>query len=183
MPVPSEIKANFNLDFTVENVASLVTSGYTPKFVLAGTSTLVDSGTVDGDDIDFTLTAAQTAAFATGQYTYQVIAENGLGGRIFIEDGVIWVRGAVATSGAQDFRSVAKQVLDAIDAMIAGKATADQQAYVIQSQLGSRSLTRHTMADLLQARQVYAQIVAAEDRDLSGSSLFRVHTFSPQRVG
>ena len=163
-------------------MASEVPSGYTPKFVLGGSSSLSDTGAVNGDDIDFALTAAQTASFATGQYAYQVIAENGSGGRKFISDGTVWIRKAMATSGVQDFRSTAEIIVEAIDAVMANKATADQQSYVIQTQLGSRSLNRMSMDDLLKARQYYRGIVLAEKRAREGSSLFKQHTFSPTRV-
>ena len=181
MPVPDEIRANFDVEFSVEDMASEVPSGYTPKFVLGGASSLSDTGAVNGDDIDFALTAAQTAALTTGQYWYQVVAENGAA-RTFIADGTIFVRGAISGSGSYDGRSTAEIIVEAIDAVMANKATADQQSYVIQTQLGSRSLNRMSMDDLLKARQYYRGIVLAEKRAREGSSLFKQHTFSPSRV-
>ncbi len=181
MPVPSEIRANFDFSFSVEDAAADVPALYTPKFVLAGSSSLVDSGTVSGDDIVFALTASQTASFASGIYRYQVIADLAAA-RVLIAEGTVNVIKAMATTGVQDFRTTAESIVDAIDAMMAGKATADQQSYVIQTQLGSRSLSRMSMEDLLKARQYYRSLVLTEQRIRDGVSPFKQYTWSPSRV-
>lgn len=182
MSVPSEIRANFDLAFSVEDKASEVPTGYTPKFILDGASGLVKSGTVGTDNIDFLIDAADTASFTTGQYWYQVVAEQSSVNRVWIAEGTVWVRKAISGSGAYDGRSTAEIIVDAIDAVMANKATADQQSYVIQSQLGSRSLSRLSMQDLLLARAHYKRIADAEKRTREGTSLFKQHTLSPSRV-
>lgn len=152
-------------------------SGYTPKFVLGGPSSVIKNGTVSGEDITFAFVAANTTEFATGQYWYQVIAENGTGGRVFIEEGTVFVQGAISGTGTFDGRSVAEKILEAIDAAMLGKATKDQQSYVIQSGSGSRSLSRLNIAELTEARKMYAAIVAAEKRNANDAPLFKRHKF------
>lgn len=61
-----------------------------------------------------------------------------------------------------DTRTAAQQILDAIDAMIVGKATADQMEYSIETQVGKRQLKRIPMTELIAARTHYASIVARE---------------------
>jgi hypothetical protein len=39
--IPSEIRADFTLDFAVEDAAKDVPTGYTPKLVLGGASSLI----------------------------------------------------------------------------------------------------------------------------------------------
>lgn len=175
--VPTEIRANFNLTFEVEDVASDVPNGYTPKFVLGGATSLTKDGEVDGDNIVFELVPTDTTNFTTGQYWYHIVAENGAGGRVFIAEGTVWLVGKITGTGAYDGRSVAEKVLEAIDATMLGKATKDQQSYTIQSGSGSRSLSRLSIAELTEARKMYAAIVAAERRSNNSEPLFRRHRF------
>lgn len=177
--VPTEIRANFNLTIEVEDKASSVPDGFTPKFVLGGASSLVkDGGTDDLGNLVFDFDAADTEDFPTGQYWYQVIAENGSGGRVFIAEGTVWVIGKITGSGVYDGRSTAEKILEAIDAAMLGKATKDQQSYVIQSGSGSRSLSRLNLAELTEARKYYAGLVAAEARANSDQPVFKRHKFA-----
>lgn len=176
--IPSEIRADFNLTFTVEDAAADVPTGYTPKFVLGGAASLTKTGAIDGDDITFSLLPADTTSLTTGQYWYQVVAENGTGGRAFIADGTVFVQGKITGSGAYDGRTVAEKIVEAIDAAMLGKATKDQQSYVIQSGSGSRSLSRLNLAELKEVRTMYAGIVAAEKRNLNETPLFKRHKFA-----
>lgn len=176
---PSEIRANFDQTITLEGYADQVATGYAPKLILGGAASLIATGTVVGDNIVFALTAAQTAAFVTGQYWYQVVGDQVVGdGRTFILDGSVRIRGTITGSGTYDGRSVAQQILSAIDATILNKATADQQGYMIQSGSGSRSLNRIPLPELKEIRAVYASIVAGEIRDTTESPLFKRHPFT-----
>lgn len=62
------------------------------------------------------------------------------------------------TVSIADTRSHAQRTLDAIEAVIEGRASTDQQAYTIQG----RSLQRTPMADLLMLRERYAAEVRSE---------------------
>lgn len=174
---PSEIRANFDLTITMEGYADRVADGYTPNLILGGPSSFAVSGSVVGDDIVFTITAAQTAAFTTGQYWYQIITING-DARTFLADGSVPVKGAISGEGVYDGRSTAQQILSAIDATILNKATKDQQSYVIQSGTGSRSLSRIPLPELREIRAVYAAIVAGEIRSSNESPFFKRHPFT-----
>jgi hypothetical protein len=175
--IPTELRANFDSTFKCLGGAQVPT-GYTAKFILGGASSLVKDGTVSDDEITFALTTAETASLTTGQYWYQVVAQNVSGSRIFIAEGTISVIGAISGTGTFDGRSVAEKILEAIDNTILGKATKDQQSYTIQSGSGSRQLSRMSLVDLQDARKYYASIVAQEKRDANGGSLFKRHTFS-----
>lgn len=79
-------------------------------------------------------------------------------------------------AGPVDTRSAAQQVLDAIDAVIASKATADQLEYTIETTVGKRQLKRLPMTELVAARTHYAAIVARErqaERMRSRGSIFK----------
>ena len=189
--IPTELRANFNIEFSLEGAAADVPDGYTPRFVLGGSSSLIIEGTVNGDDIDFAMTAAENENLATGDYEYQVVAEEdpessssssssssaGPVNRVFIAEGTVFVIGKLSGVGASDRRTIAEKIVDAIDATIEGKASADQQSYVIQSGSGSRSLSRMSLEDMMIARKYYAAIVAAEKRKAGGQPLFKKHKF------
>jgi hypothetical protein len=174
--IPSVIRANFDVAFSCDGGAD-VPAGYTPKYVLGGAASLKKDGTVAGEQITFALTASETSTFTTGQYWYQVVAENGTGNRVFIAEGTVYVNATPAGTGIFDGRSIYEKILDAIDATIQGKATSDQQSYVIQSGSGSRSLSRMSMTDLLEARKLYASLVAQQKRAESGAPIFKTHKF------
>lgn len=176
---PLEIRANFDLSITLEDYADQIATGYTPKLILGGAASLTKDGAVVGNDIVFSLLAADTASLTTGQYWYQVISDQDVGtGRVFIKDGSVLVQGTITGSGTYDGRSVAQKILSAIDATILGKATADQQGYTIQSGSGSRSLSRIPLPELKDIRAVYAAIVAGEFRSANQSPLFKRHPFT-----
>lgn len=65
---------------------------------------------------------------------------------------------------AFDGRSTAKKILDAIDALLAGKASLDQQEYTISGGDSSRTLKRIPPGELIALRETYARIVASERR-------------------
>jgi hypothetical protein len=68
--------------------------------------------------------------------------------------------------------STLKEILDAIDAMVKGKATLDQKSYVI----GNRQLERYPIPDLLMMREKYARLYAEEQRKIAvgnGASPFK----------
>jgi hypothetical protein len=175
--VPSEIRANFDFSIIVEDKAESVPAGYTPKFVLGGAASLIKAGTAGAEDITFSFVAADTAAYTTGQYWWQIIATKVTGERVFIDEGTTLVKAAISGTGAYDGRSAAEIILEAIDATMLGKANKDQASYTIQSGNGSRSLSRLNLAELTEARKYYASIVAAEKRTAEGISVFKRHKF------
>lgn len=104
-----------------------------------------------------------TALVDEVRYEYFAYVTETVGGaHIYtIDSGEIFVRfdPRTATAGF-DGRSHARKSLDAIEAVMAGKATLDQQAYSI----AGRSLSRYSFAELVTARDYYRREVAAENR-------------------
>ncbi len=72
---------------------------------------------------------------------------------------------AAISTGGYDNRSPARQILDAIDALMVSRASADQLD-LIRTQLGDRALQRDAVG-LLKIRQHFAAIVANEDRAMA----------------
>lgn len=107
-------------------------------------------------DHEFTVPAAVTAGYAPGQYAVSVRATDGTD--VFeIEAGTLDIVADIAAQAAgHDPRGHAERVLSAIEAVIEGRATKDQNSYKINN----RELVRTTIAELLELRKTYRHEVA-----------------------
>lgn len=173
--IPASITANFTETFAADFLAQQVPSGFAVKMLFGGlTQSLEIAGAVAGETVEFTVNAAQTADLTPGVYAYQIVAELGTDRRL-LSEGRIGVRASINADGGFDNRTLAEQILDAIDALLLGRATTDQQSYTIASGSGSRSLSRIPVSELTVLRKQYASIVASERRRANGDSLFKSH--------
>jgi len=104
--------------------------------------------------------AATSAGYTPGTYEWAAAVSSG-SERHEIGRG-LWVVKAdpAALPAGFDGRSHARQVLEAIEAVIAGRATKDQAAYTING----RQLTRTPIPDLLLLRDRYKAEVAREEQ-------------------
>jgi hypothetical protein len=113
--------------------------------------------TADGDNFVVTVAKATTAAIAAGSYFWAAFASSATE-RAKIDSGTIEVLPDLAASAALDRRTHGQKVLDAIEAVIEGRATVDQVGYTI----GGRRLDKTPIADLLMLRGHYKDEVAGE---------------------
>lgn len=120
------------------------------------------TATADGVNFAVTVTAATSGAYAAGEYAWQAWVENG-SEKYTVRTGTLDVlpdlRAGTATA-ALDTRSMARKLLDAVEAVLANTATLDQQAYTIHG----RSLTRIPRGELLEIRSKLKAEVAGEQR-------------------
>ena len=118
--------------------------------------------TVDGTSWKIAITAVTTAAWTTGDYTYAVyVGKSSFSERYQVESGPVTILADLATtSTTYDGRSHVKITLDAIEAVIQGRATVDQMAYSIQG----RSLSKTPLEDLIKFRDVYKKEYSAEQQ-------------------
>lgn len=142
---------NGTLDYTDIKASE----GWTLKFVAVGdrgfVSITATADTDDADDFKFTATAAATALYAAGNYQWQVTATKTTTRYTIAEGTVVLLDNIGGRSALYDNRSHAKKVLDAIEAVIEGRATKDQQQY----QIAGRSLQLTPIPDLLRMRSIY----------------------------
>lgn len=118
-------------------------------------------GTADGDAFVVDL----PTNLAAGRWWWQIKVTDG-NSTYMPESGELLVEANLFDQeGTYDGRSEAAIALDNINAVLANKATQDQQSYTIKG----RSLTRYTMADLLKLRAFYVAKVRRE----KGKSGFR----------
>lgn len=148
------------VDFAA-SVASPVT-GVSYTLHLRGPSIIDLTADSDGQ---FSAPAAATSAWIAGTYAYSLRAN----GSTEVDREYIIVRpDFLALPAGTDVRSQAEIALEAIDAVLAKRATQDQQKYSINN----RELWRNTPAELLKIRQFYANQVARERRRRNGCSTF-----------
>lgn len=112
----------------------------------------------NADDFKFTAPAATTAAYKEGVYQWQLTATKTTD-RYTIATGIITLKDNIGSRSAlYDNRSHAKKVLDAIEAVIEGRASATDQSYTI----AGRSITRIPLQELMRLRAQYKAEYDAE---------------------
>ena len=120
------------------------------------------TATADGDGYSVSVAAATTAAYAAGVYSWMAWVEGGSSEKYTVDTGTLTIdpdfRSGTSTA-AYDNRSHARTVLDAIEAVIEGRATKDQEEY----EIAGRRLKRTPIASLLKMRQHYNSEVATEE--------------------
>lgn len=122
------------------------------------------TGTAQGTGWAFALTTAQSAALNTGatvaRWFWQAYATK-TGVRLTAGEGQLMVRPNLAaiTAGTFDGRSQAEQILATVEAALAGRMSGDA---VIEYTIGSRSLKKESMGELIKLRDRYRTIVSRE---------------------
>ncbi len=134
--------------------------GWTLKyyFVINGAQNVV-TATDNGDSTHLaTISAASSASYAVGIHDWQARAEKA-GEKYTVDSGTMRVETNFETqTSGYDNRSHVKKTLDAIEAVIEGSASKEQQSYAI----GGRSLSLAPKADLLMLRDKYRAEYVAE---------------------
>lgn len=114
------------------------------------------TATASGDDHLVNVAATTTQSWAAGTYSW--VARVSKAGEVFtVGSGTIAVRPSFGA--AVDARSHARKVLEAIEAVLEGRATSE----VAQYEIAGRSLRYIEPAELLKLRDRYRAEVARED--------------------
>lgn len=159
--------AGDTLDFstTVSNYPA--SDGYTFKHRLVPRVTgtpITLTATTDADGSYRTQASpVTTAAWVVGEYDWFSWVEK-TGARYSVDQGQVTIQPNPSAATTSDQRSHARKTLEAIEAVIEGRATQDQQEYTI----GNRSLKRTPIADLLKLRARYRAEVRKEEAAVSG---------------
>lgn len=153
MRVPNRIITGLTTKFVLSPKDYPATDGWSLRFDAMGTGgSLSVASVANGAAHTITISAERSSTMAAGSYSYQVVAVLGEEAYL-VESGVIEVqRGLLSAAGSgYDPRPHCKVVLDAIEALLEAKATADQASMMI----GSRRLDRYPIGDLLMMRDRY----------------------------
>lgn len=120
------------------------------------------SATASGVKFVASATSATTADYRDGAYNwFLAVTEIATGARTIAERGAATVLADPAASGTKDRRSLNRKTLDALEAVMAGKASNDQ----LQTSIEGYSISRMTWTELLKAHKRFKQLVAAEENE------------------
>ncbi len=150
---PTEIIVGDTLKWRREDLTSNypASAGWALTYALRGPQKINITASADGDYFEVNVTAANTADYKAGDYWWSAYVTKGAE-RYQIDSGTLKIISNLSAIGdTYDGRSHAKIVLDAIEAVIAKRATKDQMGYSIAGQ----SLSKTPIADLLLLRDRY----------------------------
>lgn len=157
---PSELRAGDTWQWT-RSIPDFPASIWTLKYRFKGAAGGFEIvSAASGDDYAVTVLAATSAGYAAGDYGWVSWVESG-SDKFTVDSGTSAVLPdyrATSAATALDDRSHAAKVLAAIEAVIEGRASKDQDAY----EIAGRSLKRTPIQDLLRLRQHYKAEVASE---------------------
>ena len=144
-------------------------------------------GTAAGLDHNFTVPGTTSDNASPGVYYFQAWADDGAGEKHLVDSGQTQVLpniAALAVGTNYDGRSQARIILEAIDALMLGKATLDQQKYLIATGVpgftSQREAERIDPEALLALRKYYAGIVRSQNRRNKPFRTIRIDFNQPQ---
>jgi hypothetical protein len=163
--IPSSEPLSFRAGDTVQWKKSFpdypASESYVLKYYLVKSGKqIVLTAAASGDDHLVTITAAVSAEYEAGRYFYQARIEKG--DDVFtVGEGIVEVKAslAAATTGLE-WRDHCEQALENIEAVLLGKATADNYSYSI----AGRSLSKYSWTELREMRAQYKNEVRAFNR-------------------
>lgn len=164
--LPEHITAGVTLDFAV-TLTAYPAPDWSLQLLLRGPQAIDLTAVADDTQHRFTVAASITADYVAGDYWFSLRASQGSEVEL-VDEGQIRIRPDLAQiSEAYDGRSHVEKVLTAIEAVIEGRASIDQQSY----QINNRSLSRTPIADLLMMRTKYRDELRRAKMAEKGQSL------------
>lgn len=158
---PREINAGSDYTWT-QHFDAYPAGTYTLKWTaMSATDVYTISGTASGTDHVMTLDHATTIAYTPGRYHWATYVEDAAGNRYDIASGALKINPDPA-GHAVDRRTHARKMLDAIEALLEGRATAGQ-VDMVKAYWGHRRVDPDP-AQLIPLRDRYRGEVAAEER-------------------
>lgn len=146
----------------ISNTATSVT------LMLRGPGVVDIPGVLTGNDWVFTAAPTATAGWAVGNYWYSVRAVSQAETLEICAGQIEVLQDFASLAAGYDGRTPNEIALAAIVAVLANRATQDQQRYTI----GDRELWRTPIADLLKLKASYTAAVRRERQRAAGSTSF-----------
>lgn len=165
--LPGEITAGLDFSAVLE-LPDNPAPAWSLAAILRGPSQINLTATASGTNHKFAALASATSSWAPGEYWYSVRASKS-GSVVEVAKGQLSVLADIAAIAAPyDGRTQNQIALEAINAVLAKRATRDQERYTINN----RELWRTPIADLLKLRAFYVVQVKRECQKLKGSATF-----------
>lgn len=155
--IPASFRAGVTFDHTLK-LNQYEAPTWALSVLLRGPAAIDISSQASGQDHQLLVDATTTAAWPAGEYVYSVRAIAN-GAVMEVEGGQITILPDLAAIAAgTDTRTHAQTALASIEAVLAKRATQDQQRYTINN----RELWRTPLGDLLKLRDYYRAEVRRE---------------------
>jgi hypothetical protein len=165
--IPVKIGAGLTFDVLL-TLTAFPAPEWSVSLHLRGPSAINLTAAAEGSQHRLHADAATTAAWPAGDYWYTMRAVRGAEVSE-VEQGQLTVLPDVAAlTEPYDGRSQAQIALEAIDAVLAKRATLDQERY----RINNRELYRTSIPDLLKLRSYYAEQVKREQSAACGRNPF-----------
>lgn len=156
----SEFRAGDSLSWSESWSDYPADQGWVLTYRLVGSAgTISFTSTNDNGAHLLSVTSSTTSSWSPGFYDWTETVEQG-SERITLDEGSIQILANPATETGTDKRSHARKVLDAIRAVLEGRASKDQESYSING----RTLNRTPVRDLTELERIYAARVTQEER-------------------
>lgn len=167
--IPHEITAGVTVEFRL-TLPAFMPPDWALTLYLRGPEVHDVEAAHDGDQHLFSVAASETASWEPGAYWYALRASDGAEVHE-IDDGRIEVLPDLSQAASgYDGKTHVEKVLAAIEAVIEGRATIDQQMYMINN----RQLMRTQISQLLQLRREYKNELVRLKRAERGQGLGRL---------
>jgi hypothetical protein len=148
--VPNQISAGLTASFTVEH-RDYPAADWDVILILRGPSSIDLTATAQGDAHLIEATAADTSGWEPGRYWYSLRASKGSDVQAIEHGQLVITQDLAAVSAGYDGRHHVEKVLEAIEAVIEGRAGKDQDSY----RINNRELRRTPVGDLMKLRSQY----------------------------
>lgn len=149
--IPSQITAGVTLSIPI-TLTEYPAGTWSMSLVLRGPGVIDLAASADGETHVLSADAGTTAGWAAGVYWYSLRVTDGANQIHELETGQVEIRADLAAvDGTYDGRGHVERVLDAIEAVIEGRASIDQERY----RINNRELQRTPIDQLLKLRSEY----------------------------
>lgn len=164
---PDEIGAGLTFDLLL-TLTAYPAPDWAVTAHLRGPSAINLTATAEGNQHRFHADATTTSNWGPGAYWYTLRATDGTT-VVEVENGEVQILPDLTSqSGPYDGSTPAQTALAAIEAVLANRASLDQERY----RINNRELYRTSIADLLQLRAHYLRLVQQERAAACGKNLF-----------
>lgn len=157
---PAELRAGVTWEWDRTDLADYPAATWTLKYWfkrMGGTDKFSITASTDGTGFAVSVAAATTLSYVADDYTWVAVVTSGSEVRE-VDHGTMKILPRYDVDTALDDRTHAKKVLEAIEAVLESRASKDQEEYTI----GTRSLKRTPLKDLVALRDKYKALVFAE---------------------
>lgn len=151
---PTSIVAGDTIQWYRTDLSDFPSSEYTLKYVIYNSGKSYEvTAAASGSGYLVTIAATTSDDYTAGDYKWDAFCSK-TGERYKVDTGYVTIKkdtGALTGGGGYAYSSTVKTIYDAIEAVILGRASKDQEEFTIQG----RSLKRTPIADLIKLRNFY----------------------------